>query len=164
MQMAYVSIDYTVVGAWVSPAGVALILPVAVATIRNKRAESFQFVTRERTTESKYLVPPLSSYVRYRESLPMLSDLVLQDYLKEDLTYSENKELAKQWQKYSSMKHPSSRPQEQIQQGQDLNVNQTTLQLNFFLSNFGNLLGRPGLGQNKMRWYKSTDPNAYDMS
>ena len=67
----------------------------------------------------------------------MLLDPVLQDYLKEDLTYSENKELAKQWQQYSSMKHPSSRPQEQIQRGQDLNVNQTTAQLNFCLPTSG---------------------------
>ena len=44
---------------------------------------------------------------------------------------SENKELAKQWQSCSSMRHPTSRPQEQIQQGQDLNVNQTTFQLSF---------------------------------
>ena len=54
-------------------------------------------VTRERATRSKYLVPPPSSYVRYRESLPMLPDPVLQDYLKENLTFSENKALAKEW-------------------------------------------------------------------
>ena len=72
-------------------------------------------VTRERTTHSKYVVPPPSSYVRYRESLPMLPDPVLQDYLKEDLAYLENKDLAKQWPRYSSMKHHTSRAQEYIQ-------------------------------------------------
>ena len=144
MHMAYVSIDDMVDDAWISPKVGELNLPVAVATIRSKRAEGFQFVTRERTTDSKYVVPPPSSYVRYRESLPMLPDPVLQDYLKEDLTYSENEELAKQLQKYSSMKHPSSHTQDQIQQGQDLNVNQTTSQLSFLFSNFGHLLRRPG--------------------
>ena len=41
---------------------------------------------------------------------------------------------------YSYKKHPTSRAQEEIQQGQDLNVNMTTLQLNFLFSNLGNLL------------------------
>ena len=53
----------------------------------------------------------------------MRPDPVLHDYLKEDLTYAENKAVAKQWQ---------SREQEEIQQGQNLNVNMTTLQLSFF--------------------------------
>ena len=50
------------------------------------------------------------------------------------------------------------------QQGQDLNVNLTTFQLSFFLSNLGKLIRRPGLGKRKMMWYKSTDPDAYEMS
>ena len=79
MQMAYVSIDNMVADAWISPTTVALNLPVAVATIRSKRAEGFQFVTCERRTDSKYVVPPPPSYVRYRESLPMLPDPVLED-------------------------------------------------------------------------------------
>ena len=47
------------------------------------------------------------------------------------LTYSANKELAKQRQQYSPRKHPTSRPLEQIRSGQDLNVNQSTSQLRF---------------------------------
>ena len=58
-----------VADAWISPTVVELKLPVAIATIRNKKAAGFQIVTRERTTDSKYVVPPPSSYVRYRESL-----------------------------------------------------------------------------------------------
>ena len=87
--MAYVSIDDMVADAWVSPAVVALNHPVAIANIRNKRAAGFQIVTRERTTNGKYRVPPPSRYVLYRESLPMVPDPVLQDYLKQDLTYWE---------------------------------------------------------------------------
>ena len=94
----------------------------------------------------------------------MLLDPVLQDYMKEDLTYSENKELAKQWQQYSSKKHPTRRPLEQIGNGPELNVHQSTFQLSFFFSNFGNLLRRPGLGKRKMTWFKSNDPDAYEMS
>ena len=93
-------------------------LLVAIATFRNKKAAGFQSVMRERTTDSKFRVPPLSSYIRYRD-LPMVPDLVLFDYLKEDLTYSENKELAKQWQQYSSRKRPTSRPLEHIQSGEN---------------------------------------------
>ena len=121
------------VDAWLSREVVALKLPVAVATIRSKRAEGIPMTSRERTTHGKYVVPPPSSYVRYRESRPMLPDPVLQYHLKEDFSYSENKELAKQWQMCLSMKHPTSRPQEQIQQGQDLNVNQTTFSAQLLL-------------------------------
>ena len=88
-----------VADAWISPAVVELKLPVAIANIRNKRAAGFQIVTRERTTDSKYRVPPLSSYIRYRESLPMVPDRVLQEFLQEVLTDWENKDLAKQLQK-----------------------------------------------------------------
>ena len=110
MQMDYVSIDNMMVDAWMPPEVVELKPPVAVATIRSRRAEGIPFVTRERTTHSKYVVPPPSSYVRYQEKSPMLPDLVLQDSVQEDLTYSEHKELAKLWHTYSSIEHPSSRP------------------------------------------------------
>ena len=56
--MAYVSIDDMMVDAWISPTVVALNLPVAVATLRSRRAEDFQFVTRERSTDCKYAAPP----------------------------------------------------------------------------------------------------------
>ena len=38
-------------------------------------------VTRERVTNNKYVAPPPSTYVRHRESLPMVPDPVLPDYL-----------------------------------------------------------------------------------
>ena len=95
--MTYVSVDDMMDDAWVSREAVALQLLVAIANIRSKLAEGIPMVTRERTTYSKYVVPPPSSYVRYRESLPMLPDPVLQDYLKENLTFSENKAFAKEW-------------------------------------------------------------------
>ena len=52
-QMAYVSIDDMVADAWTSPKAVEFKLPVAIATIRNKKVAGFQIVTRERTTDSK---------------------------------------------------------------------------------------------------------------
>ena len=61
----------------------------------------------------------------------MVLDLVLQDYLKEDLAYSENKEVATLWQQYSSRKQPTSRPLEQIKSGQEQSVNKSSLQLSF---------------------------------
>ena len=80
MQMAYESVDDMMADAWIAPTAVALKLPVAIATIRSKRAEGIPMVTRKRTTHSQYVVPPPPSYVRYRESRPMLPDPVLQDY------------------------------------------------------------------------------------
>ena len=49
--------------------------------------------------------------------LLMVRDPVLQDYLKEDLTDSENKELAQQRQVCTSETRPTSRPLEQIRSG-----------------------------------------------
>ena len=102
---------------------VELKLPATIANIRSKRVVGILLVTRERTTYIKYVVRPPSSYVRYPESLPILPDPVLQDYLKEDLTFAENKPLVKQWQKYSQRIHSTSREPEEIQRRQDLNVN-----------------------------------------
>ena len=79
-QMAYVSVDDIMADAWVSKEAVVLKLPAAIANIRNKRAAGIPLVARERTTYSKYVAPSPSSYVRYRESLPILPDPVLQDY------------------------------------------------------------------------------------
>ena len=62
-QMAYVSIDDMVADAWVSPKAVELKVPVAIATIRNKRAAGFQIATRERTADNIFRVPPPSSEV-----------------------------------------------------------------------------------------------------
>ena len=83
-----------VLGAWASPTAMDLKILVAVAKARNMQAEDRKLVTRERTTDSKFLVPLPSSYVRYQESILIIPDSVLQDYLKKDLTYSDYKELA----------------------------------------------------------------------
>ena len=48
----YVSIDDMVADAWISPTTVELKLPVAIATIRNKKAAGFQIVTRGLTTDN----------------------------------------------------------------------------------------------------------------
>ena len=69
-----VSVDDMMVDTWVSREVVKLKLPIAIANIRSKLAAGISLVTRERTTYSKYVVPPPSSYVHHRESLPMLPD------------------------------------------------------------------------------------------
>ena len=89
--MAYVSVDDMMAYAWESKAVVDLKLSAAIANIRSKLVAGIPLVTRERTTYSKYVVRPPSSYVCYRESLPILPDPLLQDYLAEDLSFSENK-------------------------------------------------------------------------
>ena len=73
--------------AWVSPTAVQLRLLVAIAKARKMRAEGRELVTRERTTESMGRPPLPSSYVKFEESIPMIPDHFLRDYLKEDLTY-----------------------------------------------------------------------------
>ena len=110
-QMADDSDDNMMADARVSREAVEMKHPMGIANIRSKRTESVPMVTRERTTYSKYVVPPPSNYVLSLASLPMLPDPALQDSFKEDLTYSENKELAKIWQRYSSMKQPTIRAQ-----------------------------------------------------
>ena len=93
-QTSYVSADDMLVDSWISPQAVQLRLPVALATLRSKKAAGSQVVTRERTIDSKLVLPHPSSYVRYRGSLPMVADPVFQDYLKECRTYKENTSLA----------------------------------------------------------------------
>ena len=57
-QMADVSIDDMAEDAWIFPKVVDLRPPVAVATIRSKTADCFQFVTRVRSTYSKFHIHP----------------------------------------------------------------------------------------------------------
>ena len=47
------SIDEMVSGAWISPVVVSLRIPVAVATLRDKKVAGNPVVTRERVTDSK---------------------------------------------------------------------------------------------------------------
>ena len=57
---------------------VKLKLSVALASLRGKKVAGDQVVTRERATDSKYVVPHHSSCVLYRESPLIVPDLVLQ--------------------------------------------------------------------------------------
>ena len=81
-QIAYVPIGEMVADAWISPTALSLKLPSTIVALRDKKTAGIPIVTRERVTNNIYVVPPPSNYVRYRESLPMVPDPVLQDYLK----------------------------------------------------------------------------------
>ena len=86
--------------AWMSPTAVELNIPAAIAKSRRMQSEGRTLVTRERTA-SITLVPPFPyRYVKFVESIPMVPDPVLRDYLNESLTYSEYRDLANLWQKY----------------------------------------------------------------
>ena len=79
----------------------------------------------------------------------MVPDQVLRDYLNESLTYSEYRDLAHLWQKYTEKKHPSSRDLDSVMAGHDLNNHAKTAQLSLFFSNVGCLLRQPGMGNRK---------------
>ena len=70
-QMVYASAD-DMVDSWIYPDAVNMKVPVAPANLRSKKAAGIHMVARKRTIDSKHVVPHPSSYVRYRESLPML--------------------------------------------------------------------------------------------
>ena len=78
----------------VSPTAVDLRLLVVIAKSRKMRAEGCELVTRERTTDSMAKPPLPSSYVKLEESIPMVPDPFLRDYLKEDLTYQDCRDMA----------------------------------------------------------------------
>ena len=63
----------------------------------------------------------------------MVPDPVLRDYLNESLTYSEYRDLAYLWQKYTEKKHPASRDLDSVMAGHDLNIHAKSGQLSFFL-------------------------------
>ena len=75
--------------AWMSPTAVELQIPTAIAKARNMQAEGRILVTRERSTSGTFIPPFHSRYVKCVESIPMVLDPVLRDYLHESLTYSE---------------------------------------------------------------------------
>ena len=80
--------------------------------------------------------PPLpSSYVQFEESIPMILDLVLRDYLKEDLTYRDFRDVAYAWRKDTEKKHPSSRELSSVMTGHASNINAKSSQLSFFFFN-----------------------------
>ena len=91
------AIEEMVSDAWASPTSVELRLPIAIAKARKMRAEGRVLVTRERATESMERPPLPSSYVKLEESIPMILDPVLREYLKETLTYRDFGDVACAW-------------------------------------------------------------------
>jgi hypothetical protein len=102
--MAYVSFEEMVHDAWMSPTEVELQIPTAIVNARNMQAEGRSLVTRERSTSGTLIPPFPSRYVKFAESIPMVADPVLRDYLNESLTYNEYRDLAHVWQKYTKNK------------------------------------------------------------
>ncbi len=89
LKMAYVSFDEMVHDAWMSPTAVELQIPTAIVKARKMLAEGRILVTRERSTSSTFIPPFPSRYVEFAESIPMVPDPVLRDYLNASLTYNE---------------------------------------------------------------------------
>ena len=147
-----------------SPTAVELNIPTAIAQARKMQAEGCTLVTRERSTSGTLLPPFPSRYVRFAESIPMVPDPVLRDYINESLTYSECRDLAHLWQKYTEKEHPSSRDLDSVMAGHDMNIHAKSAQLSFLFSNFGCLLRQPGMGSRKMTWLSTTHREAPRMS
>ena len=100
------------------------------------QSEGRTLVTRERTASST-LVPPFPSrYVKFAESIPIVPDPVLRDYLNESLTYSEYRDLAYLWQTYTENNHPTSRELASVVSGHEANINAKSAQLSVLFSNF----------------------------
>ena len=81
-QMAYVSIDDMVAGAWISPTVVELNLPVAIANIRNKLVAGFRWlrmIVHLTANTGRHLRPAM--FVTVKAFLSFQTP-VLQDYLK----------------------------------------------------------------------------------
>ena len=70
-----------------------------------------------------YEPPRPSRYEKLEASMPTLPDPVLQDCLKEALTYKESTSLAREWQMYTQMKYPSNRELGSIHQGHTTKIN-----------------------------------------
>ena len=147
--MAYTYFEEMVHDAWMSPTTVELKIPTAIANARNMQAEGRALVTRERLTSSTLIPPFPSRYVKFAESIPIVPDPVLRDYLNESLTYSEYRDLAHLWQKYTEKKHPSSRDLDSVMAGHDMTIHAKSAQLSFFFSDFGCLLYQLGMGSRK---------------
>ena len=149
--MAYVSFQEMVHDAWMSPTAVELQLPTTIVKARKMQAEGRILVTRERSTSGTLIPPFPSRYVEITESIPMVPDPVLRGYLNESLTYSEYRDLAYLWQKYTEKKHPPRRDLDSVTAGHDMNIHAKSAQLSFFFffSNFGCLLRQLGMGSRK---------------
>ena len=108
--------------------------------------EGRTLVTRERTTGIMLSPPFPSSYIKFEESMPMVPDPVLRDYLKEDFTFSEYRDCAYPLQNYTENMHPSSRELASVISRHSANINAKSAQLRFFFSNFGSIRKHPGVG------------------
>ena len=84
-------------------------MPAAIAKARRMQSEGRTLVTRERTAASTLLPPFPSRSVQFAESIPMVADPVLRDYLNESLTFSEYRDVAYLCHKYTEKQDPSSR-------------------------------------------------------
>ena len=135
--------------AWMSPTAVELQIRTTIVKARKMQAEGRLLVTRERSTSGTLIPPFPSRYVQFAESIPIVPDPVLRDYLNERLTYSEYRDLAHLWQTHTKNKHPSSRDLDSVMAGHDMNIHAKSAQLSFFFSNFGCLLRQPGMGNRK---------------
>ena len=100
-KMTSVSFEEMVHDAWMSPTAVELNIPTAIVKARKMQAEGRTLVTRERSTSGTLIPPCPSRYIKFVESSPVVPDPVLRDYLHESLTYSEYRDLAHLWQKYT---------------------------------------------------------------
>ena len=127
--MAYVSFEEMVHDAWMLPTAVELHIPTAIVEARNMQAEGRILVTRERSTSGTLVSPFPTRYVKFVESIPMVLDPVLRDYLNESLAYNEYRDLAHLWQKYTEKKHPSSRDLDSAMAGHDMNIHAKSTQL-----------------------------------
>ena len=83
------------------PTAVEHQIPTAIVHARKMQAEGRILVTRERSTSGTFIPPFPSRYVKFAKSTPMVLDPVLRDCLNESLTYSEYRDLAHMWQKYT---------------------------------------------------------------
>ena len=81
--MAYFSFEEMVHASWMSPTVVELQMPTAIVKARKMQAEGRILVTRERSTSSTFIPPFPSRYINFAESIPMVPDPVLRDYLNE---------------------------------------------------------------------------------
>jgi hypothetical protein len=129
----YATIEEMVLDAWVLPTAVELKIPVAIAKSRKMQAQGCELVTRGRTTTTMenhlYLFPTMSSL---RRASPWSRIQSFGNLRKEDLTYSDYRDMAFAWQKYTEKKHPSSRELASVMTGHPTNINAKSSQLRFF--------------------------------
>ena len=92
--------------------------------------------------------------------IPMVPDPGLQDYVDEGLTFKEIMQLARNLQQYYYQNKSNQSPTGVNLEWTCLKFQSAHLAVGWFLLQlFGNMLRRPGVGQRKMTWYTSADPD-----